>query len=601
MRQGMPTPINKRGPNWAAERLHMADLDDEDDREDADDENAEEHPQGDIAYDFEDDTDNTDKESKDMTTKPQTQSPALAPKTRAVRRGGGLLGGMRQPSPPPTVMQPPTAAQPKAAEKPEPQASAAKTTVGLGSPQPPAPSQPYVIPDILTGLELDKFLAFAAGEPGYDIGDRRHEECPVFFNGFRREVCDNAGRGLDSKAAYRKTVDSFIEFICSRRLGGVDNAHLEVLLVYLMIWFFEKNGVKPEVALPSARKWVQSEVTKKLAELKAKTAEYEVLAAQPQVLNPEPPAPSPQPDASLARTVEAPTPVPASKAAPASKPAAPTVTKAKTPQERVREAVATEVARGGFEPPEEAPPAAAPRVARTPPPLPLAPVVFVPREPAAPAPQPDTTPSAQPAAKPEAEPKPRKPGIGGMDPAKRRRLIDKARSLTGEDKERFETYRPQLDKSTWLLDELADAETDEWLGMLEGALGAIPAKPQAKPGINPLYLAGGAFIVVCLLILGIGAAVKSNRQTTAPASLPSPTPTAVQVAPATQVASPTFVCEPVTPGLTQTHLGQPDPTHFTDSGKKTIGGPYVDCNGARILKNPGGTYNITYCRVCYPK
>jgi hypothetical protein len=557
---------------------------DEDDLEDEND-SAEERPETGIAYDFEDE--NTEEKEMAIATKPQTQPPAPAPKTRAVRRGGGFLGGMRQPLPPPAIVT-----TPKAEPKPAPQASAKKTAIGLGSPQPPAPSpQPPAQPDFLSGLELDRFLAFAQGEPGYDPANPKNGEYPSFIVGFKEQVEESLAKGRDPKVTYRKTVEDLLEFICGRRLGGVDNGHLETMIVFLMVRFFEKNNVKPEVALPSARKWVASEVAKKLAELKAKTAEYEALASQP-------PAPSSQPDASLARTVEAPTPIPASKPAPSAKPA---VTKAKTPQERVREAVATEVARGGFEPPEEASPApapvVAPRVARTPPPLPLAPVVFVPREPAMHEPQPDPTPAAQPEAKAEAEPKPRKPGIGGMDPAKRRRLIDKARSLTGEDKERFETYRARLDKETWLLEELADTDSANWLGILEGALGQAPKAN--KQDMRKALLVAIAIAAICLVALGIGAAIKSSRSNQTAGALPATT--VVQVAPAAQAVNPGYACEPVTPLLTSVHFGQPDPAHFPDPGPRTSGKPYVECHGRPVLKNPDSSYNIKNCQVCYLK
>jgi hypothetical protein len=273
------------------------------------------------------------------------------------------------------------------------------------------------------------------------------------------------------------------------------------------------------------------------------------------------------------------------------------VTKAKTPQERVREAVATEVARGGFELPEAAPPATKPvvvtRRANTPPPLPVTQASSVAPDPESA--KPSRTQPEEP--KPSAKPTPKKAGLGGMDLQKRAEFLRKAAELSDEEKAIFDSYRARLDKETWLLEELADADSDKWLGILEGALGQAPKankQDQRKPLLVVIAIAA-----ICLVVLGIGAAIKSSRSNQTAGALP--TPTAVQVAPATQVASPTFVCEPVTPGLTRTHLGQPDPTHFTDSGKKTSGGPYVDCDGARILKNPDNTYNITYCRVCYPK
>jgi len=68
-----------------------------------------------------------------------------------------------------------------------------------------------------------------------------------------------------------------------------------------------------------------------------------------------------------------------------------------------------------------------------------------------------------------------------IDPAKRAAFLKKAASLTDEDKKKFEFYRPLIAGEAWMIEQLADTDTANWIAYLGSVLGPEPAKsPESK-------------------------------------------------------------------------------------------------------------------------
>lgn len=604
-------------------------LDDESDDEEDDEDEEPNHKQSFGSYD---DEEHAMEGKRDETPRPVSapaSAPAVASPARVVRRGGGLLGGMRQPAPPPQVPQtktrvgvgdPQPQPQPAAAPKPEP------TTEVKPEPEPkPEPKAEVKKEDLVLNLQQADFEAFVKDEPAYkptvlsSLGG---------FNGIGIGIARSAVKakasGQAAPQAYVHAIRTLLGDVCKgSRFNEERIDQFKLVAWYVAAALFAALGCTTETARTKSRELIESAMPKKQPE--AASAPVVAPKPEPQLVPPTqkkacgscgcpnevgaafcascgnrlaPPEPKPEtkvkveavakpaavenaiverkPNAALAPTIEAPTPAPS---APLAAPVAangngtpqtpvPEGPKTPTPKEVIRGKVEAEVSKGGYAPPE-------------PPPTSVTSAPLAPSNPVSSAPH---LPPASVGMGPLVPPPPAaNPGhISGPHPA----AVDAIAVQQSELQERHVPPRSAPHQAGRPAAEPA-ARTS----------GQTPAAPQKG---------GKAVLIICSLLLLLGVLVFLVVHMTKPETAAAPQqstatqPTTAAAAPNTQ---PQTICERVTAQLTALHFNQPDPAHFPDPGPRQSGKPYVKCegHGQIYFDTARNTYDVRKCDICYVK